>query len=73
MLKEKGYVRTAPGPFGGYMLARPAAEISVQGVLRAFEDELRLGGAYAPRTARFAVSGSLADLMPQGGAADANA
>ncbi len=36
-LKERGVVQSVPGKYGGYRLARPAAEISVGEVVRHFD------------------------------------
>ncbi len=53
MLKKAGLVRSVKGAGGGYLLARPAAEISAGEVLTALEGDLSIvepdlsdGGAY---------------------------
>ena len=48
-LKEKGYIQTFPGPFGGYTLAKAPADINVQEVLLSFGDELQIGGENMPQ------------------------
>jgi len=37
-LKNAGYVRTVSGPFGGYILNKPADQISIQEILCLFKD-----------------------------------
>jgi len=37
-LKKHGFIRTVSGPFGGYMLAKPANQITVQEILVAYND-----------------------------------
>jgi Rrf2 family iron-sulfur cluster assembly transcriptional regulator len=47
-LRKRGLVDSARGPGGGYLLGRPAAEISVSEVIRAVDetvDATRCGGA----------------------------
>ena len=36
-LKKAGYVKSMRGPYGGYMLAKPLAEISVGDIVRVLE------------------------------------
>ena len=41
-LKKCGFVNTVNGPFGGYILAKPADEIVIQEVLVAYKDEFNI-------------------------------
>jgi len=43
-LKSSGFIHTVSGPFGGYMLAKPSEEITVQDILTAFKDEFCMNG-----------------------------
>ena len=42
-LRRAGLIRGKPGPGGGYLLARPAAEISVLAIIEALEGPLSEG------------------------------
>ena len=42
-LKKSGLINTVSGPFGGYVLAKPPGEISVQEILLAFDDAFSVG------------------------------
>ena len=37
-LKKHGFISTVSGPFGGYKLAKPANQITVQEILTAYKD-----------------------------------
>jgi len=37
-LKKAGFINTVSGPFGGYLLAKPPEQITVQEILSAFKD-----------------------------------
>jgi len=41
-LKKKGYISAVVGPFGGYVLDKSPKDISLQEILTAFDDDLRL-------------------------------
>jgi len=48
-LKEKGYIQTTNGPFGGYMLCRSPADITVQEILALYDDGIHLIGEKVPQ------------------------
>ena len=48
-LREKGYIQTTNGPFGGYMLCRSPADITVQEILALYDDEIHLAGERVPQ------------------------
>jgi len=48
-LKEKGYIQTVNGPFGGYMLCKPPSDITVQEILELYDDEVHLIGEKVPQ------------------------
>ena len=62
-LKEKGYIQTVVGPFGGYILAKSPNEITLQEILATFNDEFRLIGKKTPQTAGCALIGNLKKLL----------
>ena len=43
-LKKAGFINTVAGSFGGYTLAKPLEEISIQDILTAFKDEFCMNG-----------------------------
>jgi Rrf2 family protein len=59
-LRRAGIVRSARGPDGGHLLARPAEEITVGDILRAIEGSLAEVHGEAPEEARY--SGAAAPL-----------
>ena len=49
VLARSGILESKRGPNGGYVLARPAAEITLLDVYEALEGEMRLGGCLFSR------------------------
>ena len=41
-LKKHGFITTVNGPFGGYKLAKPADQITIQEILAAYKDGFNL-------------------------------
>ena len=62
-LRHAGIVQSRRGPEGGYMLARPAADISVADVIRAIDGPLANVGGVRPEGLEFAgAAGALRDV-----------
>jgi len=43
-LKKHGFIKTVKGPFGGYILAKPAGKITIQEILEAYKDGFNISG-----------------------------
>jgi len=62
-LKKAGLINTVNGPFGGYTLAKPPENITIQEILLAFKDTFDINELFSPRKASAATLRNFSKLL----------
>jgi len=64
-LKKSGLVGTVSGPFGGYVLAKPPEDITIQEILVTFDDVFHIGKEVAADRFTAPSLGNLAKMFTE--------